>query len=276
MSGELARYSAIDGTEVVLSADTVRRQFCQKATDQELAIFAAKAKMFNANPWANEIYLVKYNNSPANTIISYHVFNRVASSQEDYNGIESGVIVYNDMSGAVERNAGSAFFTQIGQQLIGGWARVWRKGIDHPFEVTVNLSEYNKGTATWKSMPGTMIEKVAKAQAWRMAYPSLFANVYDASEIDKTDDQPNGGKDNRNDQAKEQQVEIIDAEPVTADQALDMLDAKQALWNACKSYAERHGADAKAISEGVKKRPDYIEAPDYFYAVADELNEAVD
>lgn len=52
------------------------------------------------------------------------------------------------------------------------------------------------------------------------------------------------------------------------------MDAKQALWNACKAYADAHGTEAKAVSEGIKKRPDYEESDEYFYAVADELNQA--
>lgn len=52
-------------------------------------------------------------------------------------------------------------------------------------------------------------------------------------------------------------------------------DAQRALWAACKAYAERHGRDAKDISDGVKKRPEYAEqqsSAEWLLAVADELN----
>lgn len=56
------------------------------------------------------------------------------------------------------------------------------------------------------------------------------------------------------------------------DAARDQIaDAKQALWRACKGYAERHGADAKAISEGCLKRPDFEPTAEWYARVASEL-----
>lgn len=266
MENELARYAAYNGgEEIVLTADDVRAQFCESATDKELALFAAQAKMFGANPWAREIYLVKYNNAPASNILSYHMFNQIATDQEDYDGIESGVIVFNQNTGKVSNNEGSAFFSQVGQVLVGGWAKVYKKGVSRPFTVTVNLSDFDKGTANWKSMKAFMIEKVAKAQAWRLAYPKLFKNVYDASEIES----------NKGRISAEQTPAVPDEVIIEDDETGASMDAKQALWNACKDYADDHGTDAKAVSDGIKKRPDYEESDEYFYVVADELSSAV-
>lgn len=280
MSNELAIYKSQDGEDITLTADNVREYLCKDATDKELAVFAAQAKMFQANPWAHEIYLVKYGGKPASTILSYHTFNRIASAQKDYNGIESGVIVFNQKTGKIEYNDGAAVFPQIGQVLIGGWAKVYRKGIEHPFSVSINLTDFDKGTANWKSMKAFMIEKVAKGQAWRLAYPSMFHNVYLDSEIEKPtkkaiiEEVPNtdGEIVAVTDDGEVLDVEtVIEAEPVGAS-----MDAKQALWTACKRFAELNGTDANAISEGVKKRPDYEDSDEFFYAVASELNSGVD
>lgn len=263
MSNELVRYVATNGgEEIVLTSDDVRAQFCENATDKELAVFAAQAKMFGANPWAKEIYLVKYNNSPASTILSYHMFNQIATSQEDYDGIESGVIVFDQNSGQIIYNDGSAYFPQIGQELVGGWAKVFKKGINHPFSVTVNLKDFDKGTATWKNMKSFMIEKVAKGQAWRLAYPHLFSNVYEASEIVKGNKVTIGEVPNT-----DGEVCIIEDVRETASD-----DAKRTLWDACKRFAEAHGVDPKNISDGVKKRTDFEDTDDFFYSVAEELN----
>ncbi len=276
MSSELAKYQSNDGEEILLTKETVREYFCKDATDQELAVFAGQAKMFKANPWAREIYLVKFNGKPASTILSYHVFNRIATSQKDYNGIESGVIVYNAKTGRVERNTGSAYFSQIGQQLIGGWARTWRKGIDHPFEVTVNLSDFNKGTANWKSMPAFMIEKVAKGQSWRLAYPSVFSNVY-IEEAEIASEPVSAWRPSSPDDVTVSPAEV-EADIVVddgTDAAGASMDAKQALWTACKAYAEAFNADATAISDGIKRRPDYEDSDEYYRAIAEELDAAV-
>lgn len=266
MPNEIVKYSSMDGEEITLTIDDVRKRICPKASDKDIMLFMAQAKMFNANPWANEIYLTGYDCKDgfrASVIMSYHVFNRVASSQKDYDGIESGVIVFNQKTGKVEHNEGSAFFKQLGQVLVGGWAKVWRKGVGHPFSVTVNLEDFNKGTATWKNMASFMIEKVAKGQAWRLAYPSLFENVYIEEAEIKREQRVNDSDGSI----------IIDGEIIEPETPSVSMDAKQALWNACKAYADAVSADPKAISDGIKLRPDYEESDDYFYAVASELEQ---
>lgn len=289
MANELARYKTLDGEELALTADDIRDQFCPKATDKELAVFAGQAKMFQANPWANEIYLVKYKDSPASTILSYHVFNRIATSQKDYDGIESGVIVFNQKTGQVMHNDGSAYFPAIGQTLVGGWAKVYRKGISHPFTSTVNLQDFDKGTANWKSMKAFMIEKVAKAQAWRLAYPSLFANVYDASEVEKYPKK--SGEWTIADPSKANRVETVGdngelvgvyCEPNTGElieeyETVEVIEenplqaAKQELWTACKVYTAATGKDPKEIADMIKAREDYEETEEFLSRVADEL-----
>lgn len=286
MSNELAIYKSQDGEDITLTADNVREYLCKDATDKELAVFAAQAKMFQANPWAHEIYLVKYGGKPASTILSYHTFNRIASAQKDYNGIESGVIVFNQKTNKIEHNDGAAFFPQIGQVLIGGWAKVYRKGIEHPFSVSINLADFDKGTANWKSMKAFMIEKVAKGQAWRLAYPSMFHNVYLDSEIEKptkketiVEVEPNAGE------VIEAEI-VLEADEINSNGTFDentgtqstgaSMGAKQALWTACKRWAEYTGGDAKRTSDGIMKRPDYEDTDEYLYSVAAELNGEID
>lgn len=273
MPNEIVKYSSMDGEEITLTVADVRQKICPKASDKDIMLFMAQAKMFNANPWANEIYLTGYDCKDgfrASVIMSYHVFNRVASSQKDYDGIESGVIVFNQKTGKVEYNEGSAFFKQLGQVLVGGWAKVWRKGVGHPFSVTVNLEDFNKGTATWKSMASFMIEKVAKGQAWRLAYPSLFENVYiDGAEIARTHTLDVTEVPNTDGEIEA----IVDGETIEPETPRVSMDAKQALWNACKAYADAVSADPKVISDGIKLRPDYEESNDYFYAIASELEQ---
>ena len=56
---------------------------------------------------------------------------------------------------------------------MGGWCVVHRKGAPDLKRV-VALSEYNKNQSLWKTMPATMIEKVAIGQAVRRAFPEDF------------------------------------------------------------------------------------------------------
>lgn len=48
--------------------------------------------------------------------------------------------------------------------------------------------------------------------------------------------------------------------------------AKQALWAACKGYAERHGLDHRSVSDGCLKRPDFDSSEAWYLSVAAELD----
>ena len=56
----------------------------------------------------------------------------------------------------------------------------------------------------------------------------------------------------------------------TGDEAVTA--AKQALWGSCKAYAERHGTDARAVSDGCLKRPDFDGTAEWYMQVAAELD----
>ena len=75
-----------------------------------------------------------------------------------------------------------------GGELWGAMAKVFRKGKE--YKVIVRLSEYNTHQSIWKIKPETMIKKVALSQALTMAFPELFAGIYEEGEISSS---PIGG-----------------------------------------------------------------------------------
>ena len=84
---------------------------------------------------------------------------------------------------------GTTFLPEFGEQLIGGWAKVYRKDCKVPFETTAMFKEY-KGPAgsLWDSKPATMIRKVALVQALREAFPDMYGGLYSQEEINEIDD----------------------------------------------------------------------------------------
>lgn len=54
----------------------------------------------------------------------------------------------------------------------------------------------------------------------------------------------------------------------------ELADAKRALWDACKAYAQRHGLEPKSVSDGCLKRPDFDGTPEWYVSVAAELEES--
>ena len=179
---------ATDHGPVRLSGGIVRRYLASgggNPSDQEVALFIKLCEYQKLNPFLREAYLVKYGDAPATLITGKDVFTKRAAKNENYNGCQSGIIIQTEAG--LEYRAGHLLLKQ--EKLVGGWAKVYRKNWEYPVEVTVSFDEYagrkRDGSLNrqWASMPATMIEKVAKVQALRDAFPEDFQGLYDASEM---------------------------------------------------------------------------------------------
>ncbi len=164
------------GNAIVVTQQDVMQFICPKANAQEVVFFMELCRAQRLNPFLKEAFLVKYGNNPASMITAEIVFERRANAHPDYEGMECGV-VFMTKDGVIDKREGTATYKVAGETLIGGWARVHRKGrIDSYAEIS--LDEYNKGQSLWKSMPGVMIQKCAKGVALRLAFPSDFQGMY--------------------------------------------------------------------------------------------------
>lgn len=187
-SGEFT-YKA-NGEEIKLSANIVRRYLVNgdaaNVTDQEVMMFLTLCKYQHLNPFLRECYLVKYGNSPATIVTGKDTFTKRASRNPNYKGKQSGIIVYNPETGAVENREGT--FRLPNEQIVGGWARIFIKDREPEYN-TVSFEEYagrkKDGTlnSQWASKPATMIRKVAVVQALRDAFPDDFGAMYSPEEM---------------------------------------------------------------------------------------------
>lgn len=184
------------GANITVTADDVRNLICQNADQKEVSLFLQLCKSQRLNPFVKDAYLVKYGSNPAQMITNYQVFNRRACRNENYAGIENGVVVLRN--GEIVHKDGSAVYKAAGETLLGGWAKVYFKDNRKPAYAEVALDDYSTGKSNWQKMPGVMIEKCAKAAAWRLAFPDDFQGMYVSEEMQ---------------QAQPQQVESY-AEPV--------------------------------------------------------------
>lgn len=182
----------VDGEEVTLSRQIVR-QFIARGndavSDADIVQFISLCRVNLLNPFVGDAFLVRYkgkDGAPATTqmIISKEAFMKRAESSNLYKGYQAGVILLRD--GKVVEEEGSFFLP--GDQLIGGWARVFRADREMPAVSRVRLEEYNTRKSTWAGKPGTMIRKVAIAQAFREAFPLKVGGMYIPEEI--PDEQP--------------------------------------------------------------------------------------
>lgn len=188
MAYEIVQFKDPDGTEVRITPDDVRNTFCKAATDQEIAQFLALCATQHLNPWTKDAYLVKYGSGPASIITSRAAIQKRADSNPDFEGTELGVVVLT-AQGAIEHRPGEAYYKTLGEQLLGGWARAYRKG-RKPYYSEVPISEYSTGKSGWAKMPGTMITKVAEMHALRGAFPQDFQGMYSSEEMDQAQARP--------------------------------------------------------------------------------------
>lgn len=175
----------VAGQDVTLSYQIVR-DFLTKGTgnvsDQDLTQFISICKYNQLNPFLNEAYLVKFGTQPAQMIVSKEALMKRADACPEYEGIQGGVIILRDgeeveLEGTYYRND---------DQLVGGWAKVYRSDRKFPICSRVRLEEYDKKQSTWNEKKSTMIAKVAKVQALREAFPAQLGAMYTQEEANST------------------------------------------------------------------------------------------
>lgn len=176
------------GANITVTADDVRNLICPSADQKEVSLFLQLCKSQRLNPFVKDAYLVKYGNNPAQMITNYQVFNRRACRNDNYAGIENGVVVLRN--GEIVHKDGSAVYKAAGETLLGGWAKVYFKDNRKPAYAEVALDDYSTGKSNWSKMPGVMIEKCAKAAAWRLAFPDDFQGMYVSEEMQQAQPQP--------------------------------------------------------------------------------------
>lgn len=181
MAYEIVKFTDDAGQAVQITPDDVRRTFCPQATDREVQMFLALCATQHLNPWVREAYLVKYGNGAASIITSRSAIQKRADANPDFEGTELGVVVLT-AQGEVQHRPGEACYKALGETLLGGWARAYRRG-RKPYYSEVPMAEYDTGRNQWAKMPGTMIAKVAEMHALRGAFPSDFQGMYSPEEM---------------------------------------------------------------------------------------------
>ena len=163
-------------------------------TDQEVMMFLSLCKFQKLNPFLREAYLIKYGNQPATIVTGKEALQKRAMRNPNYAGLEAGVVVSFPETGQMENRVGTIVLD--GEDLVGGWAKVYVKGWEHPLTVTVAFNEYvgrksnGEINSQWATKPATMIRKVALVQALREAFPEDLAGMYAAEEVGAAGDLP--------------------------------------------------------------------------------------
>ena len=179
------------GEETVKLSPSIIRQYLVngngEVTDQEVVMFLNLCRFQHLNPFLREAYLIKFGNQPATIVTGKDAITKRAMRNPKYAGQQAGVAVYKPDSGELEYRTGS--LVMPGEQVAGGWAKVFVKGYDVPIEVSVSFQEYVGTTkngeinSQWSKKPATMIRKVALVQALREAFPEDLGGLYASEEM---------------------------------------------------------------------------------------------
>ena len=183
----MVEYEA-NGMKVTLTPTIVKNYLVSgdkdRVTDQEIAMFMNLCKFSGLNPWVKEAYCIKYGNEPATMVVGKEAFQKRAEMNPNFDGSEAGIIVTEN--GEVAYRNGTMKLP--GEEIVGGWAEVWRKDRSHSTRIEVSFEEYagrkkdGSLNSQWSKKPATMIRKVALVQALRETFPSAFGGMYTAEE----------------------------------------------------------------------------------------------
>nr|WP_278842472.1 phage recombination protein Bet [Melissococcus plutonius] len=167
----------VNGNSVKLTPNMIK-QFITKGnadvTDQEAIMFMKLAEQQQLNPFLNEVYLIKFKGKPAQNIVAKEAFMKRAEKHSEYDGLEAGIIVQRGEE--IKELPGAVCLPT--DNLLGGWARVYRKDRKNPFYVQLDFKEFSKGQATWNQMPKNMVRKTAIVNALREAFPEALGAMY--------------------------------------------------------------------------------------------------
>jgi phage recombination protein Bet len=176
---------SMEGQHLTVTFDDVKNFICKDATVTECRIFLETCKQYHLNPFTKEAYLIHYDNKNGDTastiVLGKTCYLKMAENHPQYDGFEAGVIVLIKDVGELVHREGSIVYRD--EDLLGGWAKVYRKDRSRPSYEEVKLSEYDTGKSLWSGKKTTMIRKVALVHALREAFPSTFGGLYDVSEV---------------------------------------------------------------------------------------------
>lgn len=184
-SSDPVEIEAMDGQRMTVTFDDVRNFICKEATIAECRIFLETCKQYHLNPFTKEAYLIHYDNKNGDTastiVLGKTCYMKMAEAHPQYDGFEAGVIVFIPEVGEIIHREGSIVYN--GEELVGGWAKTYRKDRSRPFYEEVSFSEYDTKKSLWVTKPATMIRKVALVHTLREAFPATFGGLIDESEV---------------------------------------------------------------------------------------------
>jgi phage recombination protein Bet len=152
-------------------------------TDEQLIRFIMLCKARRLNPFEGDAFMVGYDTKDGpvfNLITAHQAFLKRAEVNPEYDGMESGVIVWGRDEQYHDREGD---FLHDGDVICGAWATVFFKNRSHPMRKRLNIGPFRKDNKIWNENPQGMIVKCAEADALRSSFPTLLGSLFIEEEM---------------------------------------------------------------------------------------------
>lgn len=182
----LIEYETEYGREKV---DLIKREICNGASDNELALFLSVCKRTQLDPFSRQIYCIPRNTWDSKTrtsITKYSTqfsidgFRAIAERSGSYAGQGEPEYVYNE-------NKLDCVKVRVYRFSSNGQRYEAAVGVAFWDEYCQRDKEGNP-TSMWKKMPKTMLAKCAEALALRKAFPQDLSGLYTTDEMMQAED----------------------------------------------------------------------------------------
>jgi phage recombination protein Bet len=168
---------------IVKNLIAVKTKTGKTCSDNDAIKFIAKCQAKRLNPFEEDCWLIGYDTKEGamfSFITAHQAFLKRAELHPEYDGMESGVIVRrNDQLLDLEGD-----FYLPGDELVGGWAKVYFRTRQHPMSKRIRLARFQKPFGIWQEDPAGMIVKCTEADALRSSFPTMCGGMYLREEME--------------------------------------------------------------------------------------------
>ena len=178
-----------------LTPKAVKDFLCQKATNEEVAVFVHLCRSLQLNPFQGDAYIIKLDGTdkrtgkphPAYYVIHFRKRIEPCTKHPTFERYEYGLILM--VNGKPEERVGE--FSLPNEKIVGAWVKIWKKNQKEPFLHRIPYDPWvktypgsNDPIGMWKTNPAHMICKTAVTQGFSYLYPGLtLANLPEDGEI---------------------------------------------------------------------------------------------
>lgn len=139
-----------------------------QVSNEQFVSFMAVANEYKLNPLVKEIYAFPAKGGGIQPIVSIDGWLRIINSHQEFNGMTFKDVL--DDKG----------------NLVAVTCSIYKKGIEHPVQVTEYMSECKRNTDPWKQWPARMLRHKAAIQGGRYAFG--ISGIIDPDEAERYQD----------------------------------------------------------------------------------------